>query len=1301
MSIPEKLRTYLEGHLKRILTLQTEFEGKTAEWGAYFSIRPGDTNGDPEFKGELDGAASAKLIWEHEKSLWIVPLNDKANRLSDVARQENLGGRPGCGKLVISAMSIENPDGGNDWKDYLFSPPVDQRLRLNIEPNSVLMPNCNVGTWRRFKHDGDDAEWNIWYSKAPFSYKFRIIEIDAPRNHIVTEAREYPDFSLYVGVRKKGELEDKAVGPYLGIDDIKAKPAGEDCPFVWTADKRFDDLVFPTSKEAFSTKEFNGKSLGRYFDGNTWNGRAKQILERVNVSDHDDKNDPFDLKSWIIEEEETTDLGKEKRKSLSVIYARSFKPPKDTLPVNRRVKILQVNRDKAHLYVRHKDPDSFYELGEDLIAGVREGIRATQGSSPVGIVPSIEDLKPPMQAWSAEWQAAYGKCFDKEYSLNESFIFKKDDSLATSIKSKSIELPLLRSTTKKTGSKSTDSVKLVPATFSGSVDVFSVNDNGTVLRLLLTDYGPSKPSATPPLTLIDGAFAFELREVKIKDEKLPSRKYGEIRFTLQNKRTQAPFYYWQYHSELESGDLELGYSIEDFSLRVQKVCAAGQDLLEDEGLLAAGSTGAVIEGQGERNDPSLVIPISPSVASTTLAAGQSVTGEGKEGDKNEAGAYLLTFSESVNVGQDYRFDVKLQEVNPFAGADRTQTLKAVILDTNPQFVGLIEARFLQQPGYDDGAWILARRSELSIEKGAWEILDDSAGSDGFKLILPAQAIGEAYVKRDKLDANPKDGEPKEGQPIEYKFGAPAILRIANERLDRRYVSLPWNLRHIWGQPGSELPGVSFLEAQFELLYGLTGHLKPERTFVAELASKLGDVPVPPDSSIFWEPTAPQKNAFEAAWRKYLQFYRAWKSRLAILELSQDDAFANAKFVKNLKYSPRIYLKPEGLLSKAQLLSIVTGLKHLDNSDGSLSAIIDLAEGLADSYDENNPNLEGIYDLKIRLAQDIKTVGIAKKYLPFKKEKGASLRPPIKPDTIATPLDDLDLRILASHDTEDGLAGGFHYGFESKAIYKEFWREAFADGSSSAELVAPAFSSLGGWGKQTAKFAGDKTVIKSTTAMGRTNFYAVERIGRIGVLWHKAKHVIEYERTVVPSEYFPDQPSLAGRPIVRKVREYIEILEPSKTYPDYPGQNDDAPGSVKACHFKSKIIPVKSSWGQDVSFKYKKTKAEMAEKIENYGWEIQLWHPDANPKLFPKPQVVFELIAPADSNVESVIVNLSEPQNLRFYTDTRPEVKLSETDEAVKLTADTSKWPAVKYVDYTGSSVPERKTPETGHRFKFR
>src|SRR5690606_10062559 len=84
------------------------------------------------------------------------------------------------------------------------------------------------------------------------------------------------------------------------------------------------------------------------------------------------------------------------------------------------------------------------------------------------------------------------------------------------------------------------------------------------------------------------------------------------------------------------------------------------------------------------------------------------------------------------------------------------------------------------------------------------------------------------------------------------------------------------------------------------------------------------------------------------------------------------------------------------------------------------------------------------------------------------------------------------KLIAAHDPK-GLAGGFHYGFESEAIYKELWREAFDKGSSSGEVKELAFSSVGGWGRQTARFAADKTVIKSNTTMGRTHFYAVERI----------------------------------------------------------------------------------------------------------------------------------------------------------------------------------------------------------------
>ncbi|MFT3796114.1 hypothetical protein [Flavobacterium sp.] len=527
---------------------------------------------------------------------------------------------------------------------------------------------------------------------------------------------------------------------------------------------------------------------------------------------------------------------------------------------------------------------------------------------------------------------------------------------------------------------------------------------------------------------------------------------------------------------------------------------------------------------------------------------------------------------------------------------------------------------------------------------------------------------------------------------------------------RRYVAPSWNLRHIWGQPGSLLPGVPFLEAQFELLYGLNAHLKPEDTHIAELASKLGEIPVPPANSVFWETTAIQDETFSEAWHNYLAFYRAWKSRVAVLEPSKENAFGRAKFSEKLKYSPRIdfrsklqrpvtstELENDIIEELNKLLLIVTAEDK--PAINQLIADTKALQKLIAAKDETAA--EKYKSLRTALAANEKTSEIAQN-LSLYERIGASLRYPIH-DGSEIPengkIDPKDLSILEkkikfSHD-KNGLAGGFHYGFESKEIYKEFWREAFKGGSSSGELEAPAYSSVGGWGKQTARFAGDKTIIKSTTTMGRTHFYAVERIGRIGVLWHKAKHVIEYERTVVPSAYFPHQPKLHGRPIVRKVREYIEILEPIKKYPDFEGHSDDAPGSIQACHFKSIIIPVRSSWGKDVAFNVPKLKPDgTAEpgsfEYQNFGWEIPLWHPDADPKLFPKPQVSFELIAPAESNVSSVMVNLSEPQHLRFYTDTREKVNLSDTAKEVMLTADTSKWPAIKYVDYTDLPLPSEK-----------
>lgn len=665
--------------------------------------------------------------------------------------------------------------------------------------------------------------------------------------------------------------------------------------------------------------------------------------------------------------------------------------------------------------------------------------------------------------------------------------------------------------------------------------------------------------------LVDGSV-----KIEFGDEYKTEESIGYFALKLQWVATQRPFYLWEWGHEQSSGDrLIPAFYIQNFLLPVNSIQAAGQDRLPGENILSPSSLEGESEGAGGRTEPPLLINL-----------------KSKDKSSEKFPELFLSVSESINIGQDHRLTLKLIKLNNDYGKDSSSRMKAVIIDSNPQFIGLVESSLLQSSGFDDGAWVLAIRDADS----GWKFLDDKASKEGFNLVLPSQAIGEAYVK------NGNEGEPKVGAAIDFRFGAPTILRLAPERLDKRYVNAPWNLRRIWGVPGEVSPGLPLLEAQFELLYGLQGHLKPENTLLAELSSKLGEVPVPPINTIVWKPTSIQNEEFNKRWKGYLEFFRVWKSRLAILEPSKESEFQSTSFDKNLSFRPRVTENPES---------------------------------------PENPI-------------------------------GAQLRLPVKTD-------DMSGDVVKYH-SKDGLAGGFHYGFESAAIYEEFWRES--DRSSSAELEAPAFSSMGGWGKQVARFAQDKTVIKSTTTMGRTHFYSVERIGRIGVFWHKAKHVIEYERTVVPSEQFAgSQPGHLGRTLVRKVREFIEILEPERRYPDFDNSELDAPGSVLGCHFQSKIIPVLSSWGRDI----KGTRTD--DSFGLIGWEVPLWMPGAQPSVYPKPQIQFELTPPPDSDEKSIWVNLSEPQNLFFFTDTRS--KLGDID----ITAsNVQQWPRVKYVDF--SPLPE-------------
>lgn len=1177
MSIPVSIVDPTGKHFDLKLMVTISDPGNTTdtiEWAIFFGVRTNPSATSLPIGKQI--TANRPLI--------LLPV-------SDVARIQSatLTGMQ-TPTIRCSGFTIRNKIGGQQWKGYQNW--YDEKKELEdpifILPENSSISNVNKGEWVAITGE----TWKIWITPADFENKYRIISFAAPTCHIIDNNGHYHNHEIWFGVGVNRR-------PFLTIDEHH-----KDRPIIWDDNGRIEDLITPTKGELLTAGTWQNMDLSpgirmaeplKLLSGNG-SANAENFVNAFT------KTADVDVDAWFIREIQNG------RKIISPIYSRHF----DLALFNSNhlgnisgnlssdanmTRVVQVSRSETSLFTHIRLVGNLVgkknnkNIWAEKIAAISVGLQSVSTAAAIGIVPEFSsNFLNKDDHYISEWKTENRN--DNvdlgNYNLSSSALLDIGGVPRTA--QTNIAFPNI-----KTGKNTADHIKLVNCNLICYTEQTSLKDDGTLFQFFLNsfEYGAKE------FHVRDGALAFTMQEFE-QPTSLSARKMGRLRLKFQLTGSQRPFFFWALHNKLFAADkIEVFYAVEDLLLPVDKAEAAGHNILSKNKLLSPSSLGSVSEGFGERDEDSLIIPLHYETAKQFKKTAPKPN-------------FYLSLSESVNTGQNHRLDMSLLEPERKSGPDQSTDIKAAVILHYPQIVAMVQARLLQQPGYDDGAWVLARRSPFSIDNGNWELLDDSADVEGFKLVLPSQGIGEAYVKSNANDPN-NVGEPKENEPIKYRFGAPTILKIAPGRLERRYITPPWSLRNIWGQAGDSAPGAPLLEANFELLYGLPGNLKPEKAFIAEIGSKIGEVPVPPISSIVWEPTPIQLQSFKAAWFKYLDFFRAWKSRLAVLETSAEDDFSNTTFSKNLAFSPRIALMEQG-------------------SD-------------------------------------------------FVKEKGADLKQPIV--DVSTGDETLDKKIRAAHDV-NGLAGGFHYGFESKAIYKEFWRESFKSGSSSAEVKDLSFSSAGGWGKQTARFAYDKTVIKSNTTMGRTHFYAVERIGRIGVFWNKAKHVIEYERTVVPSKQFKSQPEHPGRPLVRKVREYIEILEPSRNYPDFPADAPDAPGSITSCVFKSKIIPVLSSWGNDVHGTDTPTGA-----VTEIGWEVPLWKPGADAEVYPKPQIQLSLLPPPDSDEDAVWVNISEPQNIFFYTDTRDKVKDFGTGNEVIITSDVHVWPAVKYVDFTNLPQPRQ------------
>jgi hypothetical protein len=247
--------------------------------------------------------------------------------------------------------------------------------------------------------------------------------------------------------------------------------------------------------------------------------------------------------------------------------------------------------------------------------------------------------------------------------------------------------------------------------------------------------------------------------------------------------------------------------------------------------------------------------------------------------------------------------------------------------------------------------------------------------------------------------------------------------------------------------------------------------------------------------------------------------------------------------------------------------------------------------------------------------------------------------------------------IAPVPTANALAGGVSWGFDSTNIYETLWKTPI---SSSASLTNPRFTALGGYGKQRAAFSNDNIIIETEHAMGMLESLSITLIGRIGNLWHHAKHIVVYERTVQPArQFYTEQPAFTGRPILRKVKEYVEITQRSRAYPE-SGGGAVACGFVEGAEFKSIRINVDSAWGADVGT----------------GWMVPLWRRDASPSdVYPRPHILLQLaVDPATGN-DSLMCEVLDPEKLCFYSD--PSQPSSNTDS----------WPPVQFIDYSNTPRP--------------
>jgi methyl-accepting chemotaxis protein len=539
----------------------------------------------------------------------------------------------------------------------------------------------------------------------------------------------------------------------------------------------------------------------------------------------------------------------------------------------------------------------------------------------------------------------------------------------------------------------------------------------------------------------------------------------------------------------------------------------------------------------------------------------------------------------------------------------------VVIDPSPFTVARIQATTQVL-----GGQLVAEYIDDSEQPPGWTFQYDSGS---MALVLPPQVIGEEMVKgRIWLNQGIKSylEVPEPGRLFDFRLGLPTSLSLDLTDIDTARTDAPWALRRLMGQR-TGIVGVQLNQAVFELLYGLTTTINSENLRVAELDAFIGRIPFGDD--------------LLCALRQALYSPKFSQVHLVVPLYSP---IPNAAKLKEA-YSHQISQWILDLFYRPSWWPIFSNAANRD--------VLTIGDNVTFAFRPTRQTADPFSANKFAIDHA----------LPSQAGSGSSVPAP----SAIPPIPDNDRKRLP-------LRGGVDWPFQSVNIYEEVLG---SQSTSNSSVTGITFGSLGGSGSQNAVFANGKTIIISDTTQGRLNSLTVIRLGRIAMLWNHARHVIRYERTsrrapryafgtdsLNPGVDDLDSQSgfFEGFGVLRKVREYIEIKEPRRTYPDTPSASPIC-GPLMQSTFETVIIPVKASWGRDVA----------------EGWIMPLRGPFSSSdeeQYYPFPKSFLELARAVEKGGGTVPHPVADPSQLVFFTSTRAQDG-----------GNTDVWPAWPDIDF--------------------